>query len=313
MDGLSKALVRSGQVELLAITFIPGKEDVRLFADGIHHYHLAIPPKEFARELWFQPSKTTRRKCGELLASFQPDLVHIHGTEYSYGLLFADGEIPYPTIISLQGPIGAYSRPLSHGLSIIELLKSHTFLEWIRMKGIFYIIRVYNSRIKIERRILSSPAVFAGRTRFDEACLRAVNPNATYYHCDRILRTPFYSIERNPDRVAPHTIFSPVSWDSRKGFHCLLKAIGLLRDEFPDLKVRVPLAKPNYSWRDSGYCKYICRLIRKLKLDDCLTFLGELSAEAMAQELRGPRSLPLLPMPITVLTRWPRRWSWAPP
>jgi hypothetical protein len=50
LDGLSQALVRLGDVEIFAVTFRPADKDIQIFADGIKHFHLSIPPKKFARE-----------------------------------------------------------------------------------------------------------------------------------------------------------------------------------------------------------------------------------------------------------------------
>ncbi len=98
MDALSQSLIKSGQVMILAVTFVMASEDADIFAEGIQHIHIGIPAETFGQEIWFMPSEDTRRKCRKILASFQPDLVHIHGTEYTYGLLLADGEILVPRL-----------------------------------------------------------------------------------------------------------------------------------------------------------------------------------------------------------------------
>ena len=43
-----------------------------------------------------------------------------------------------------------------------------------------------------EREIMRINRSFIGRTEWDRAVLWAVNPAATYYHCDEVLRPPFY-------------------------------------------------------------------------------------------------------------------------
>jgi glycosyltransferase involved in cell wall biosynthesis len=285
INALAQALIKTGQVTILAVTFVAAGKNAHLFAENMHHLHIGIPAESWGHEAWFMPSEKTRRKCRRILASFQPDLVHIHGTEYTYGLLLADREITCPTVVSLQGLMGAYSRPMSHGLSPRELWKSHELMEFMRGTGIYHVQSDFARRAMLERRILSSPATFVGRTRYDRACLHAVNPYAPYYHCDDIMRASFYSMNRDPGAVAPRTIFSPVTWDPRKGFHCLLKAVGILRNEFPDIKVRVPVDKPKRSWSASGYSSYVSDLISKLNLTHNVAFLGNLPGEQMASEL----------------------------
>jgi len=80
-----------------------------------------------------------------------------------------------------------------------------------------------------------------------------------------------------------------------KGFHTLVKAVALLREEFPDITVRSPLAQ-FYStstgvkrlWkncRSMGYAKYLTDLIRSKGLEEHIVGVPALSANEMANEL----------------------------
>ncbi|MCC6126723.1 MAG: glycosyltransferase family 4 protein [Pirellulales bacterium] len=286
LTGLSQALLASEDVEIRTVSFVAAEEDAQIFAEGIDHCLVGIPRKRFAEELWFSPSEKTRRKCRELLSAFGPDVVHIHGTEYTYGLLFAQGDIAYPTVVSLQGFMRSLLRPQAYGMTWSDTIKSHTIIDWLRRRGILHMRWNFARKEEaVERHVLSSPAHFVGRTRFDRACLHSVNPNARYFHCDEVMRRPFYTMERNPDEVLPRSIFFVGSNTPYKGFHCLLKSVALLREEYPDIRIRATGKRYDGSWRAGGYSKFIHRLIHELRLDDRVAFLGELSAEEVAGEL----------------------------
>jgi glycosyltransferase involved in cell wall biosynthesis len=286
MEALARALLKTGEAELLVVTFVAAEKDVQIVAEEIRHYHVGIPPKQFNQEFSFSPSATTRAKTRRILADFRPDVVHIHGTEFTYGLMYAEGDIQFPTVISLQGLLGAYSRPMADGLFCSEFLRSHTLKELLRNSGLYHMRR--NMAIRgeqVERRIFSSSAWFVGRTRYDRACLRSVNPKANYSYGDEVMHPSFYSAKRDPQNVIPHRIFSPTGLHPRKGLHCLLKAVSLLKEEYPDILLRMPARRTNNSWRASGYGKYINRMIRTLDLEKNVAFLGPLASEEMAKEL----------------------------
>ena len=283
---LGDALVASGKVELLVVSFVAGGTDDSVRAGGCNHELIAVEPKRFSREWCYYPSAPVRKKCSDIVRRFQPDVVHINGTEGSYGLLLAEGDIRAPAVVSIQGVLGAVARYYCGGISFPDRLRSLSIRDLIRRDCLTARQRARARRAQeVERRVLLLDAVFTGRTRFDEAYLRALNSSATYYHCDRILRSPFYAIERDPNQIVPYSIFASTAAYPLKGFHCLLKAVGLLKEEFPQIAVRVPGGQPSNSWRATGYQRYLHGLIRSLNLEENVVTLGQLSAEAMAEEL----------------------------
>ncbi len=110
-----------------------------------------------------------------------------------------------------------------------------------------------------------------------------------------MIRAPFYSASRDPGKVRPHTIFASGALYPLKGFHVLLKAAGILRQEFPDLQVRTPLASFDAaaSWRARawqsirglGYGRYLTKLIRDADLTEHVKALPMCDAEGMVEEL----------------------------
>jgi glycosyltransferase involved in cell wall biosynthesis len=286
LASLGEALQATEKTDLMIVSFVVGKTDQSVFVGGIRHELIAIERPRFNKEFWFYPNPATRRKCCDLVASFQPDVVHIHGTEGSYGLLLTEGDIQCPAVVSLQGMLGAINRFEHGGLSVWDRLRTCTLRDMIGNHGIVRGAIIADRRAReVEKRILRSRAVFVGRTFYDRACLRAVNPQAIYCHCDEVMRSPFYTLNRDPCMVVPESIFMSASDNPRKGSHCLLKAVALLKAEFPNITVRAIGKLPTDSWLGTGYQRYLYRLMRQLQLEDCVTFLGELNDQAMAEEL----------------------------
>lgn len=286
LSSLGAALQATGELDLQIVSFVAGGRDEHVRVDGCRHDMIAIEPRHFSEELWFYPSSPVRQKCRDIVAAFQPDVLHIHGSETSFGLLVTEGDIHRPTVISLQGLLGPYDRFDSGGLSVWDRVRSCTVRDIVGRHGLVRGSWLLSRRVRhVEARILTSQAVFIGRTLYDRACLRTMNPHAVYYHCDEVMRPPFYVQQRDPRQVIPGRIFAPASGHPRKGFHCLLKAVALLKDEFPNLTVRLPGVPPVNSWLVDGYQRYVSHLIRALGLEGHVAFLGTLDAKAVAAEL----------------------------
>jgi len=76
-------------------------------------------------------------KCREVVNEWEPDLIHIHGTEEAYGLLTARGLVKCPAVISLQGLLGPCSEWYHYfgNRSLVEIMKMHRFLEIPALRG----------------------------------------------------------------------------------------------------------------------------------------------------------------------------------
>src|ERR1035437_1311954 len=219
LASLGAALQATGKIELMVVCFVPGGSDQSVCLDDIHHELLAIAPARFNQELWFSPSQDTRRKCSGLVAAFQPDVVHVHGTEASYGLLVVEGDIQRPTVISLQGMLGALNRFDDGGLSLWDRLRTLTPYDLCANHGMVHGAMIAARRAReVEARILRHRAMFVGRTTYDRAALRAANPSAVYCHCDEVMRPAFYQQERDACRVVPMRINASGCGYPRKGF-----------------------------------------------------------------------------------------------
>lgn len=149
-------------------------------------------------------------------------------------------------------------------------------------------------RAKWEREIFAANSAFIGRTVWDRAHTRRLNPKAQYYHCDELIRKPFYDAQWDISKINRHSIFASGASYPIKGFHVLVKAVALLRREFPDVTVRTPLARiyPTLSglkrfWkncRSVGYARYLTDLVRAKGLEKQVIPLPDLDAGGMAEE-----------------------------
>ena len=219
--------------------------------------------------------------CLGVMRDFAPHVIHIHGTENPFGLVGPHSGVP--VVISLQGLLTVYERFFFHGMTAREIaglaLKRNFIVGWGDIHGYWRCVGMAAR----EREIMRTNEAFMGRTEWDRAVLWAVNPAATYYHCDEVLRPPFYEAAWTREAAAPRTIFCTSSTMTWKGAECLIEALGLLHDAGnADVRLRIAGIPPE----GPGNEFYAARA-RKHGVMDSIDWLGRLDADKLVAELLG--------------------------
>ena len=78
-----------------------------------------------------------------------------------------------------------------------------------------------------------------GRTRLDSKYSDFLNPDAKYLPMNETMRRTFYEGRWNAEQIKKHSIFVSQCDYPIKGFHILIKALELVRRDYPDVTVRV--------------------------------------------------------------------------
>lgn len=224
---------------------------------------------------------------------FKPDIIHIHGTEINYGLLRKYVDLSIPIICSIQGIIPPCSFFLKQSVSNINYKRYRSIKNILGKGGIDGAIRYWKKYTPIEKEIFQKNQYFIGRTVWDKAYLNAYNPNATYYHGEELLRPSFYSTKWDINTCERHRIFISSSAYSLKGFHVLLKAAGILKMKYPNLKIVSPLSSLKQDRSklidlliSEDYSNYLKQEIKKQGLENNLELKHNLSEVDMAQEYK---------------------------
>lgn len=290
--------VLGGWVESMA-SQLRGKEEIQLGIackcgehqqfyeqiDGIFYYSIGYSPKTSLDEL--------KKNCAYIVESFQPDLIQIEGTEFLHAkaMLEVGNEKEIPTIVSMQGILNGQYQYQCGQLQMDDMMWSGSvtkmFAAWILhlRKRLWY-----KPRMKPERDIITSAQYILGRTTWDRAHTYAINPEAEYYTCNRVLRDAFYQKEWSLEKIERHSIYVGNGYYALKGFHFVVQALPMLVREYPDLKVYVAGYKPyeekdKRSFLKKGYAAYLKQLIQELGVEDHIIFTGPLHAEEVAERL----------------------------
>jgi len=228
------------------------------------------------------------RSFAEELRSFRPDVLHIWGTEYGHTLAMvnaaeAEGMLE-KTVVSIQGLCSVYAGHYAEGVPSRVQWES-TFRDLVRRDNILQQQKKFALRGELETAALKKVRHVIGRTAWDAACMKEINPQAKYHFCNETLREPFYEGQWRYETCQKHRIFASSCVYPVKGFHYLLEAFAQVVKDYPD----ATLAVPGKSFltadrvRRTRYQKYLADLAKKYGLEDRLEFLGSLSALEMKE------------------------------
>ncbi len=223
------------------------------------------------------------RRCAAIIDEFKPDIIHIHGSEHFYGMVKAAGHTDAKMLVSIQGLLGSFSRAAHFfgALSLVEIASSLRILELPVRLGLLWKYYYAKKGARREARILASADGYLGRTTWDRAHVTGFNRSAGYYHVGEILRPDFYERRWALGKCDRHTLIYTNAGHPCRGTENLLRAMALLREEFPDISLRLA---GTVSTR-SGYGRFVRRKINELDLGDRVEFLGYLDAGTMVREL----------------------------
>ncbi len=283
VDPLLRALASRDELELGVCWAGPGIGKEAVFDEGgVRYFCLPCRPAEvrlagwhrqwpFGGRMWRKAVDRVLRRCENAVASFKPDLIHIHGTERPYGLLAETTNVP--VAISIQGVLQECLRtyfgrmPLAARLRVPKLLVGYVDIR---------------RRAALERRIYRACRYFLGRTHWDRSYQCALSPSAAYFHAEEMVRPELFGHMWHLKHARLHRLYVTSSCSLFKGLETLLEAVALLRASFPRLRLRIA---GNYPAKGLG--GYFRRRVRVLGLEHCVDFLGWIGPEKVAEELQA--------------------------
>lgn len=211
-----------------------------------------------------------------------PDLIHVFGAEWCFGLLAK--HVSIPVVIHIQGLWSQIrnSLLLPGQSSLFDRLKPELLTHPL---GFFARYQYYNLSMERHRReeeILRTNKYFMCRTRWDQSIVRFYNPSAKIFHMDEALRTSFIGCgtrwtPRDEDKKI--VLCTTGACYSIKGPDVVLKTARLLRDN-TDYKIE---------WKWIGGTEEDLREFEKLTRISArevgVKMMGILSAQQMIEEL----------------------------
>ena len=230
------------------------------------------------------------KRFGEIIRDFRPEVLHIFGTEYGHSLAAAKAfHKPKRTLVGLQGVISECAKEYMADLPL-EVQNRVSFRDWLKKDSMKQQQEKFFIRGEREKEVLKLCGNVTGRTAFDKAAAKKMNPGARYFFMNETMRGEFYEGKWNYSSCEKHRIFFSQADYPLKGFHYLLQALEYIKDKYPNVTVAVAgnSLVNDKTLKDkikiSAYGKYLRKFVKELDLEDKITFLGKLSADEMKQQ-----------------------------
>jgi len=286
IESLEKEITKINEIEL-GIAFHYGSEDMKCFEIGTTTYY-SFPnhtDKGKIKKLWkrwahhIEPG-TIINNFLEVVEKFKPDIIHIFGTEPSFGLIIP--HVKVPVVLQIQGNLTVCSKKWFSGLNSIDILRHSNIITLLRAHGLWHYYFLFVKKSKREQKIFNYCKHFIGRTDWDRRITKALSSQALYYHCDELLRDEFYkNIWVEPSSKQKVILFSTLGPFAYKGLETILETAAILKNK----------QLPHIEWQIAGMTgkEEIIRIIEKtykLKFSEQdINFKGSLNAESLMQSL----------------------------
>ena len=186
LDNWINQIKDSKDIEL-AVACVSGKSFLDVNIKGVRYF--VVPGNGKTMLLY---NKGIQKYWDIIEDRFCPEIIHVHGTEYTHSVSYMRRYPDKKYMLSVQGLIGPIEREYYGGLSFWTALKFRTFKEWLSFSGIVGKKSLYKRNLKYEREIIEKSNVCIGRYDFDKYYVESINDKIKYERCFYSLREEFY-------------------------------------------------------------------------------------------------------------------------
>lgn len=221
-----------------------------------------------------------------IIESIDPDCIHIWGSEYNHSYYVTKAARNLSkiecTVLSIQGLVSVYAEHYYDGLPP-ELIHRRTLKEFFGRRNIAQEKKMMELQGQTEISTFQMLKNCIGRTDWDYACAKQMNPHIEYHFCGEILRESFYVNRWKYEECDKEVIFFSQAHYPIKGLHIMLRALPIIKEYYPAVVLRIVGNNPQKKaiFKRSSYEKYICNLIRDNDLSNSIEWLGQLSENEM--------------------------------
>ncbi len=224
----------------------------------------------------------------KLLEDNAPDLIHIWGTEFTFPLDVMDACGKTPVAIAIQGVVTSLAKFCTSDVPYGELMKGHRLTAipaWFRArKREKAMIR----QVTIEKQILQRADAILLDNDWSGAYCGTGTSKAELIDFPLAINPVFEQTCWNQESYEKNSLFTIAPSTAMKGMHMLIKALALVKQQIPNVKLYIPGSLPTgrlAALTLPPYIRYLKRLIRDLKVENNVVFCGKLTSEQMAQQL----------------------------
>lgn len=233
ISSMEKLITKVENIDL-AIGFFMDNEPFKSVQDNHTYYPISTSKNKFDKILnklsFDRSTKNEVENIMKAINDFKPDIIHIFGTEYSFGLI--SKLVKVPIVIHIQGILNpydnAYFPPNDSLINHFVYGNVKDFINAWRTE------RSFKLGALREIDVFKFCHSFMGRTDWDFSVSRIYNENSKYYHINEVLRDEFYDaelpIKQSFEVGHKLKLITTISKVPYKGFDLILKTAKILKE-----------------------------------------------------------------------------------
>jgi glycosyltransferase involved in cell wall biosynthesis len=234
LSSLEAELNRLPGVELAVCFYI--NRDVDHFIFGNTKYFPVVRKRKqfkvsrFLADFFANFENTDKKELvalNNIIEQYQPDVIHVHGSEDNFGLIAETCKIPI--VISIQGLLTIYAEKYFDGIPFSIVKKYERPYNKLIRKTFSFKFALFQRKSIREKRILKMVNYVFGRTEWDKHATSILSPQSKYFVSNEILRTPFYNnVWSKTQFHTPLQIVTTLSDSLYKGFETIVNTCNVL-------------------------------------------------------------------------------------
>jgi glycosyltransferase involved in cell wall biosynthesis len=285
IESLQSLLENCTEIDQLAIAFPHISDSKKVNTGKVTYYPIrkTMPGNIFS---WIISNWKTKIEQDEeinqlklILDDFEPDVIHIFGTEGWFCHVIK--MTSKPCIVHIQGLLlPCFNAYLPSGISKFDLIRNN-WTETLKGISLWHDYQMFGKKSKREYLFFKDISFFMGRTFWDKSISGLLTANAKYFHIDEVLRDKFYSA--SPWKL-PNTnktiITSTLSDALYKGLDFVIKTCIVLANENFEFEWRIIGVNNN-----SRTLKLLKRIFKSAYPSEYINLLGVKNTDEIIEYL----------------------------
>ena len=290
LQPLAMALQRTGNVQIYNVTLGDVANVTECDYEGIRQWIIPRHKTKKYGQYGQIPDVKTCKEIRDIEIEIRPDLIHLWGTEYFWATIWRKGYLQSPALVDIQGLLSVITDFFYGGLTFSEILQTihlkEIILPW---RSLLFQKSGFNKRGKKEIENLKSFQHISVQSQWVKNIVALNNPNANLYETKVMLRDAFYDVSPWQYKKADtHPVIFSMSSSAitYKGIHVLFKAIKLLKEKYPSIKLNLAGEMEVGKLMLDGFSIFLKKRIKKLDIEDNVCYLGSINAVQIVSNLQ---------------------------
>jgi len=233
------------------------------------------------------PSEKVCRLFSETVKEFNPDIIHVWGSENPFKLLPFRSDLPGIKVLAIQGLLSSMGSNCLPWFSVKELLSMIGLREIIKGHNVFSIKQSFVREGRIEDEMINISDYIISQSEWTESHLLSTKHDIKFFRTHRALREEFVKCikwhEFEHNELIIYTSSFGYTW---KALYILIRALPVIKIYFPEIQLRIAGNIGRIDFLGEGYLRYIIKLIKNFGIADNIKWLGSLSASQIVNELQ---------------------------